>query len=77
MSWHEQSEGSVQREYVILWNSFAIESNGQGVTTITFRPASYAANNLQSNTAYNFTITARNEAGAGQPSDQFTLSTSN
>ena len=71
MSWNSVREGSVTKEYVVSWNSSEDETNGVGVTNNSY----YSARNLQSNTAYNFKITARNVAGLGEPSDQFPVLT--
>ena len=65
--WAEVSEGSLQRNYFISWTP-----GFDGSTHST----SYNAENLQPNTAYTFTITARNDAGNGQPSDEANFSTS-
>ena len=63
IQWEEVREGSLQRRYFISWNPFA---GNTGSTKST----SYRAINLQPNTAYTFTITARNDAGYGQSSDE-------
>ena len=67
IQWEEVSEGSLQKSYFILWTP-----GNSGSTKST----SYNAENLQPNTAYTFTITARNAAGIGQPSDEATFPTS-
>ena len=63
IQWEDVREGSLQRRYFISWNPSA---GNTGSTQST----SYRAINLQPNTAYTFTITARNDAGYGQSSDE-------
>ena len=67
IQWEEINEGSLQRNYFILW-----ASGFSGSTQST----SYTAENLQSNTAYTFTITAKNDAGDAQSSNEAIFSTS-
>ena len=62
------TEGSLPKEYVVLWGDSPAESETTSSTT-------YTARNLQSNTAYDFTITAKNEAGNGEASDSRTFHT--
>ena len=56
------SEGLLPKEYVISWGDSPEKSDTTSATT-------YTAGNLQSNTAYDFTITAKNAAGSSEPSD--------
>ena len=63
------SEGLLAKQYVISWGDSQAESD-------TTSETAYTVTNLRSNTAYDFTITARNiEAGNGEASDSTTFRT--
>jgi len=56
------------KEYIVSWNTSEIGTYESGLAT----GSSFSATNLTSNTAYVFNVTAKNEAGYGQTSDQST-----
>ena len=70
LQWNPINEGSVQRRYIVTWrvpgNTSFSRTTFDTVITIS---------GLESNTAYDVTITARNDAGNSVPSDQVTFNT--
>ena len=71
--WNPVQEGPVLKYYDIQWRIFGrLEEAGNKSTAQT----SATATRLRSNTAYTFTINARNVAGKGERSDETTFTTS-
>ena len=71
LRWNPVREGSLSRTYIISWNSTSSKSIGSGNAEET----TFTATNLQSNTAYKFTVTARSKAGTGLPSNEVIFKT--
>jgi len=72
LKWNGVLEGTVSKSYKIAWRS-AFHNTNKSATT---RSTTFRADNLKSNTAFVFKITAMNEAGFGAPSDSTTYATS-
>jgi len=62
VQWEAVTEGSLQKFYDIEWKSSNNRTNGSGSTQETL----FTATNLASNTAYDFTVRARNQLGCGR-----------
>ena len=70
LEWDSVRGGSLT--YIISWRSAHSNSSASGTTSTT----RYKANHLESDTAYIFTVAARNQAGSGLPSEPVTFETS-
>ena len=64
LEWKAVNEGPLQKYYDVTWRTTNNQTNGSATTLDTF----CTVTNLESNTAYIFTITARNVAGRGKSS---------
>ena len=71
LRWNHAYEGSLSRTYWIRWSCITGNLTESGIAKGT----SYGATNLKSNTAYEFTVTVRSEAGIGIASDKVIFET--
>ena len=71
LRWNPVNEGSVARTYDITWVASGFGMQGSRSTT----GSTLVITDLQSNTNYDFTIIARNDAGQSQSSDLTTFTT--